>query len=184
MKTIEKISITLFSTIILIEAIIVSLLTFGWLKYSTVGELIKIALLGEVSSKIIIVVCGICALLAIICIFFDSSETKSNDKEKQGILLQNENGKLMISKVTLENLVSSVVKGFNSVEESATNIEFDGNNSLIITVNLKVTKNVVIKDLTVNLQNKIKEAIKATSDLEVKEVNVRIRNIISVENNE
>ena len=46
-----------------------------------------------------------------------------------------------------------------------------------------VSKNVIIKDLTVNMQNKIKEAIKKTSDLEVKEVNVKIKNIVSQDGN-
>ena len=96
MKTIEKISITLFSTIILAQAIVTSLVTFGWLKYSTVTELVRKAIEGESSSKIIIIVCAICALLAVICIFFDSSDSESNNKERQGILLENENGKLII----------------------------------------------------------------------------------------
>ena len=44
-------------------------------------------------------------------------------------------------------------------------------------VNLVVKENAVIKELTSNLQTKIKEAVKKSSDLEVKEVNVRVKNI-------
>ena len=36
---------------------------------------------------------------------------------------------------------------------------------------------VVIKELSLNLQNKIKETIKKSADLEVKEVNVKVNNI-------
>ena len=47
-----------------------------------------------------------------------------------------------------------------------------------------ITKDVIIKDLTLNMQNRIKEAIKKTSDLEVNEVNVRIKNIVGSESEE
>ena len=60
-----------------------------------------------------------------------------------------------------------------------TRIQLDEQNNVIVLVNLIVTKDVVIKELTLNLQNKIKEEIKKTSDLEVKEVNVRIKNVIN-----
>ena len=86
----------------------------------------------------------------------------------------------MISIATLENLVSAVVKQFNSVQDTKTNIKVDNENNVIVLVDLIVMKDVVIKDLSLTIQNKIKEAIKKTSDLEVKEVNVRIKNIVSV----
>ena len=40
--------------------------------------------------------------------------------------------------------------------------------------------NAIIKELSTNLQTKIKNTIKRTSDLEVKEVNIRIKDIPSV----
>ena len=45
-------------------------------------------------------------------------------------------------------------------------------------VTLYVHPNAIIKDLSANIQTRIKEAIKSTSDLEVHEVNIRIRNIV------
>ena len=86
----------------------------------------------------------------------------------------------MISATTIESLVNSVVNGFNSVQESKTNIIVDAENKVSVLVNLIVTKDVIIKDLTLDIQNKIKDAIKKTSDLDVKEVNVRIKNVVSV----
>ena len=91
--------------------------------------------------------------------------------------MQNDNGKLLISKPTIENIVKSVVNGFESVEDVSVDIELDNVNNLIVNVNLVVSKDVIIKEITLNMQNKIKEAIKNTSDLEVKEVNVKIKNI-------
>ena len=91
--------------------------------------------------------------------------------------MQNDNGKLLISKPTIENIVKSVVKDFESVDDVSVDIDLDTVNNLIVNVNLVVSKDVIIKEITLNMQNKIKEAIKKTSDLEVKEVNVKIKNI-------
>ena len=92
-------------------------------------------------------------------------------------ILENSNGKLLITKETIENLVNAVVKGFDSAENVTTNIELDKENNLKIFVNLVVKENAVIKELSTNLQNKIKETIKQSSDLEVKEVNIKVKNI-------
>ena len=93
--------------------------------------------------------------------------------------MKNNNGQLIISRTTIENLVNAVINDFSGVKESMTRIQLDEQNNVIVLVNLIVTKDVVIKELTLNLQNKIKEEIKKTSDLEVKEVNVRIKNVIN-----
>ena len=98
--------------------------------------------------------------------------------------MQNDNGKLMISRDTLENLVNAVVKEFPGAKEAHTRIALDAQNTVAVLVDLTVTKDVIIKDLTLNMQNRIKEAIKKTSDLEVNEVNVRIKNVVSLESEE
>ena len=98
-------------------------------------------------------------LLSIKCIFFDSTSKEQVDY-KNGILLENSNGKLLITKETIENLVNAVVKGFDSAEEVTTKIDLDKENNLTVNVNLVVKENAVIKELTSNLQTKIKEAVK------------------------
>jgi len=87
----------------------------------------------------------------------------------------------MISRDTLENLVNAVVKEFPGAKEAHTRIGLDEQNNVAVFVDLSVTKDVVIKDLTLNMQNRIKEAINKTSDLDVNEVNVRIKNVVSPE---
>ncbi len=176
MNKLNKVVLVVFSVIILILGVFINLLAVGWLDYSTAFSLLKKGLTTEPASQIILVVTEISMLFAIIAIFVDSPNNK-NEKRGQEILMQNDNGKLMISRDTIENLVNSVVGKFSSAKEAHTRIVLDEENNVIVFVDLSVTENVVIKELTLNLQNKIKEAIKNTSDLEVKEVNVRIKNI-------
>ena len=55
---------------------------------------------GDTASKILLGISVVFILLSIKCIFFDST-SKEQIKERQGVLLENENGKLMISKEIL-----------------------------------------------------------------------------------
>jgi len=91
--------------------------------------------------------------------------------------MENDNGRLLISKDTLENLVVNIVNGFDGTENVVAKVGLDKENNLRVYVTLYVHPNIVIKDLTASIQNRVKEAIKKTSDLETKSVNVRVRNI-------
>ena len=117
-------------------------------------------------------------LLAIRCVFFESTpNSKKNDSRKDGILIENESGKLMVTRETLENLANSVVKGFENVENIASKVELDKDNNVSVYVSFAVKPNAAIKELSANLQTRIKETIKSSLELEVKEVNIRIKNV-------
>ena len=182
MRKLEKLSLILFSTIMLIISVVLCLTIFGWLDYRFVEDALEIAIKNEVTSKILLTLSIIFILLSIKCIFFDSS-AKDDEENKKGILLENSNGKLLITRETIENLVNGVVKGFDSAEDVTTKIELDKENNLNVFVNLTVKENAVIKELSTNLQNKIKDTIKKASDLEVKEVNIKVKKIEPVKDN-
>ena len=176
MKAIERFTLTLFSSIVLIVSVIFCIAIFGWIDIGIMGDVINVAITDSITSKILLVIFILFILLSIRCIFFDSS-AKEKEEYKNGILLENSNGKLLITKETIENLVNAVAKGFDSAENVTTRIEMDKESNLRVFVNLTVKENAVIKELSTNLQNKIKETIKQSSDLEVKEVNIKVKNI-------
>lgn len=176
MKIIEKVALTLFSTLILILSVIACLLVFGWLKVDFIAEILTNIMNDQVGSNIMLGCSIVFILMAIRCIFFDSN-SKESVEYKNGILLENENGRLLITKETIENLVKSIVKGFDSAEDVTTQIELDKENSVVVFVHLNVKESANIKELVANLQNKIKDTIKKTSDLDVKQVNIKVKNI-------
>ena len=183
MKVIEKITLVLYSNIMLILSIIACLLIFGWVDIDIVGNVVEKCLTTDPASKITLGVSVVFILLSIRCIFFDPT-SKEEIREKQGVLLENENGKLMISKETIENLVDSVARGFENAEEISTRVELDKENNVKIYVNLTISSNAVIKDLSANLQNRIKEKVKKATDLEVKEVNISVKKVAPTQNTE
>ena len=176
MKILEKITLIIYSNIMLILSVILCLLIFGWLDIGLVGGMVYKMILGDTSSKILLGLGVIFILLSIKCIFFDST-SKEEIKERQGVLLENESGKLMISKETIENLVNSVALNFQSAEEVTTRVELDKENNVKVYVNLIISSDAIIKDLSANLQTKIKEKIKTATDLDVKEVNITVKKV-------
>lgn len=176
MKILEKITLIIYSYVMLILAVILSLLVFNWLDIDLVGGIISNIITGETSSKILLGVNIVFILLSIKCIFFDAT-SKEQIKERQGVLLENESGKLMISKETIENLVNSVAKTFENTQDVTTRVELDKDNNVKVYANLVVNADAVIKDLSANLQNSVKEKIKKATDLEVKEVNITVKKV-------
>lgn len=182
MKVVEKITLILYSNIILIISVIACLLVFGWIDVDIVQNLVKTLIISETSSKIILGVSLVFILLSIRCIFFDPT-SRQELRDKQGVLLANDNGKLMISKETIENLVESVTKEYKMAKEVTSRVELDRENNVNIFINLVVSSDTIIKDLTVNLQDRVKAKVKETTDLEVKEVNINIKKAVQEKQN-
>lgn len=175
MKFIERVTLLIFSDIMLILSLLACVLIFGWLNFDVVSNICHTAITGEITSQVILVCSIVFILLAIKCIFFYSGDKE--ERYKQGVLLENENGKLMISEETLQNLANSVAISFEGTEDVTTRVMLDKENNLLIFVNLTVKPTAVIKELSSNIQNKIKDTVKQATDLDVKEVNIKIKNI-------
>ena len=176
MKILEKVTLIIYSYVMLILSILACLLVFRWLDPELVGGIVNNILSGDISGNIVLGVSVVFILLSIKCIFFDST-SKEQIKERQGVLLENESGKLMISKETIENLVNSVAKGFESTEDVTTRVELDKENNVRVYANLVVSSEAVIKDLSAKLQTSIKDKIKKATDLEVNEVNITVKKV-------
>ena len=138
MKFIEKVTLIIYSNIILILSVIACLLIFGWLDIEIVQGLVRDLLLFGTSSKIILGVSIVFILLSLRCIFFDPT-SKQEQKDKQGILLANDNGKLMISTDTIEDLVEAVTQQYKMAKDVTSRVELDKENNVNIFVNLVVS---------------------------------------------
>ena len=176
MRFIKETTLAVFSIIMLILSVLSIILIFGWVDLDLFTDVIKGILAKQELSNTVLVVNIIFIVLSFICIFYDERKEKES---KNGILLENEKGNLLISKNTLEKIIVGVANNFESVEIRETIIELDKEGKLNIDVTIDVSEDAVIKELTSNLQLKIKEAIKKSSDIEVKTVNVGVQGIIS-----
>lgn len=178
MKLLQEIALTVFSIIILVVSILMSVVIFGWLDFNIVNNMVNGIIASETLKNTVLLLNLVFIILSLVGIFYDSEK---NTNSKDGILLENEKGNLLISRSALVKIIDSVVGGFESVQINHTKIELDAEGKLGISIQISVTKDVVIKELTNNLQIKIKEAIKKSSDLEVKTVNIAIQSIVDTE---
>ena len=108
MKILDRIGLIVFADLVLIISVIICLLIFGWLSPETAYEFTKIALNDQITTNIILGICIVCILLALKCIFFSSDKEKINGI-KDGILLENADGQLVISKATLERFCEGIL---------------------------------------------------------------------------
>ena len=177
MKAIEKISLTIFSMVVLILSLVLCLILFNWLSINDVYFILQFLKSTQIATNISLGISVILMLLAVKCIFFPSF-VREKEERAEGILLENESGKLLISIDTIENLVKGVVAGFPNVKSVNCKVKLDKQiNNVVIDMNLVVATETIIKDLSANLQNKIKEVIKTTTEIEVKEINIKIKDI-------
>lgn len=176
MRFLDRLALAIFSIIIFVLSVLLCLLSFGWIDIELITNLISFITTGDIQVRVTTGVCIVLILLALKCIFFES-ESSEDIQTKEGILLENDNGKLLVSRDTLENLATSVVKSFEDTENVVSKVILDKNNNLLVFVTLFVHSDAIIKDLSNNLQAKIKQAVKDSLGLDVKEVNIKIRNI-------
>lgn len=180
MKYIEKIILVIYSIIIFILSTFSILLVFRLINSENIYYFINSILNNTVYSVITISISIIFILISIKCIFFLS---KNSDYYKDNICLKNDEGKLIITKATIDNLVSNALKGFESAQNIIVKSKFDKENNIIIDIKILINENSSIQDLSNNIQQKIKDIIKKSSGLSVKEINVRVNNITKKERN-
>ncbi len=178
MKFIDKIILCLFSVIVLLMSVFSCFFIFGWADITTLYVMITNMLENSTTCNILIAVNAVLVLLAIKGIFFESGD-KDSDKYHNGILLENDDGKLLITRDTLTSIVNSVVSGFESVKSQQTNVVLDENNNLSIILTIEVSDNAIIKELSNNIQIRVKDSIKKSLDIDVESLDIRIKNVIA-----
>lgn len=183
MKILDRITLALFSMIILIISIVLVLLMFGLISFTTIATIYSQIVANEVATNITLGVSIVFILLAIKAIFFGGEASNESKMSGDGILLENESGRLLISRETIENLVNSVAKGFENTQSVTTKVIVDNENTLKVFVTLMVLPNTIINELSMNLQKRIKEVVKNVTDLDIKSIDIKIKNITAPEEN-
>jgi len=175
MNLLKEITLTIFSFLLIVFAAVYSVILIGWIDVDFLVNVHDQIMANQNLRYIMLGVSILIMVFALIAVFGGPNKKESR---KTGVLLENEKGKLLISKETLENLVNSVLKGFDNVHMNAIKTELDEDSKLNVNVSISVGENVVIKDLSNAIQNQVKETIKKASDLEVKNVNISVRGIV------
>lgn len=169
----KVVSVTLASVVLFVS--IVSMLTLGGILATDLGSNIMEGIIeGEFWSKILFAVFVVLTVFSIKEIAFGEKVSREG---KEGLILENESGKLIISKESLESLVAGVSKEIEGVESVTSRTFIDTEKNVVVEVNVVVGREVSLKDISTELQKRVKLALKQTADLDVKFVNIKIKNI-------
>lgn len=177
MKFIDKMILCVFSVIMLLISVFLCFLIFGWVDVTNAYVLLTKILADRTSCNVLLGLNVVFILFAIKGIFFESRTEEEKDSGK-GILLENNDGKLLITKETLTSIVNSVVSGFESVKDQQSKIILDENGDLSILLTIEVSDNAIIKELSNNIQIRVKDAIKKSLDVEVKSLDIKVKNMV------
>ena len=182
MKILEKFVLILYSFLVLVISVVLCLVIFKIIDIETINNCIKYML--EDSTILITVLASsiVCILLSIRCLFFRKrKEIKKSDATD--ILLENESGRLLISKRAIENAVKNVENNaVKDTKDCKVIVDIDPANYLSVYVSILLNNNLKIRDMTLDLQLKIKSQIKDDFDLDVKQVNIKIDSVEEKEN--
>ena len=175
MKFLEKLGLVLFSFIVLVISIMLILIGVGLVDVSIFSILIAKMVAHSTAVKIMYGVCAVFILIALRCLFFGSSS--SSNPELDGILMENEDGKLLITYDTLETLVDGVINNVDDILAASPDITITEDNEVYISILIDVKQHTVIKLVTSKLQQDIKTTIKDATDIEVKRVDIQVREV-------
>lgn len=177
MKFIDRCIYWILSVIMLVLSV---LCIYGLLNlFGMGGEVFKIPVnfyenINEQEKIYALIACSVILLLSIKGMFFQKREPK----DKGGtILLKNNNGKLSISKETIENLVKGSIMDIEGIELLKADSYLNKKENLGVNIEIVILKEVNIKEVTKTIQEQVKYSVKQMTDVDVNDINVTVKNI-------
>ncbi len=177
MKLFGRLSLKIFSLIIFVLSAIIILITIGIVDANFFTIILNEVRANDLASKIVIIISTIFLLISAKYIIFKIGRTDNSMRD--GIVLENSNGKLVISRESLENMILSSARRIYGVTYEGSRTELDDENRLVISVNISVADNAIVKNVSKELQECIKNTMKDSADLEVATVSINVKNIVA-----
>ena len=176
MKFLDKFILTIFSFIIIVLSTLGILVVVKVIDLTAIYYNLTNLMQNQMYLNIALGVFVVLILMAIKALFF-RADLRIDDFDG-AIKLQNEDGRLEVTLETIEDIVNGVVKSYHGVINNRTIINVDENMDIFVLETINVVKDIVIKDVSSDLQEKIKEQVKNTIGLEIRNIDIRIKSIV------
>lgn len=176
MKFFDRFSYKIFSLIVLAISIVLGLAIVNVISFESIIENVNNLVDQYFLAAIIII-----AVIIVWSVRNVINGGKSLRETSSGILLENQNGKLLITRESISNLIETVAGENKDISNVSTKLDFDENNNISVFLNFSVGLDASVKDVTADIQTKIKDSVKKATDLDIKEINIKIRNIEKLE---
>ena len=193
MKIIDKVTLKIFSFIMLIISIVLFMISIQILQESIFCVLIsRLFTMVTAGRTILVIVSIVLCLLSVKCLFFTYSrkdrnfEDDVNDEIENdtGILLENDDGRVLITRRTIRSLVNSVIFRTDEIIDAKIIVDINADNEVSVKLAIDVIQGVAIKNVTSKLQSDIKNMVKETTDITIKSVDIDVKEYIDIDSNE
>lgn len=174
MKILEKFVLILYSLLMLLVSAIICLIIFKVITIDQIKYCIDFVQNDTALVITILSISVVCTLLSIRCLFFRKKK-QIRKSTATGILLENEAGRLLISKNAIENAARNIVKeSLHLNTDVKVTVDIDPANNISVYIAVLLDRALKVRDLTLDLQLRIKNEIKESFGLEVKQVNIKV----------
>lgn len=174
MKILEKFVLILYSLLMLLVSAIICLIIFKVITIDQIKYCIDFVQNDTALVITILSISVVCTLLSIRCLFFRKKK-QIRKSTATDILLENEAGRLLISKNAIENAARNIVKeSLHLNTDVKVTVDIDPANNISVYIAVLLDRALKVRDLTLDLQLRIKNEIKESFGLEVKQVNIKV----------
>lgn len=178
MRALDRLISFVFSVIMLIVSIVLILVGVGLVESQMIIDMINEHVFVEemITANMFntITIVGIILFLASLktTIFLSLFKTK----DKSPILVKTGNGEVEIAQETIINTVRNVGTSFENIKDVQAKM-IKKRRGVVIFAMVMVYANSNIKEITEEMQKQVKEVIKASTGVNVLEVNIKVKNI-------
>lgn len=176
MKGFLRIILSLFSLIIMVVAAVTLLTTSAIITSSHIIRVIGWVTASSTASIAVYIVSVLLGLLSVIAIIINDSLAS---KLKGGIMIQSEIGAVQISNQTFENIIIGITKKYTGIKTVKVEVKIK-NKGVQTDLYAYVLQDTVIADLTVAIQEDIKETILKQTTVVVENVNIKVKGTYAV----
>lgn len=175
MRFIDRLISFIFDLFVIVLAVTILLVTTNIINYSVVDGLLNDYVFNADYNIIVIAVSAIVILAGLKITVFSST---LGSKAKKNILVDTEHGRIQIAQETIENIAKNVIKNYSQVKDVQARMA-KASRGINMYMVLLVYQNTNIKDVVTKVQSDVKAQIEATTSVPVRNVDVKIRNVVA-----
>lgn len=173
MRYLDRLINFIFSLVILVLAIVVIMVSAGFVGYDNVDSWIRLNIFSTANNTTTCIVAIVTLIAALKTTVFLS---RMNPKKKNTILVDTNHGKIQIAAETIENTAKTVVKNYEEIKDVQVKMVKE-KRGIKVYMALLVLPNTNIIELSAKVQDEVKEAIEDTTGVKVNNVDIKIKNI-------
>lgn len=174
MRFLDRLISFLFDLVVIVLAFTVLLVMTKVVNYSVVEGLLKDYVFNFNYQIIVASIAVVVLLLGLKITVFTS--TLSPDSKKV-IFVDTPNGKIQINQDTIEGIAKNVIRDYEEIKDVHARMT-KASKGINMYMVLQVYESANIKDIVTKVQNDVSSQITKTTSVEVKKVDVKIKNIV------